>query len=54
MGCQVVMIHFMFLKGIESPRWVAMGIVVKLAQSVSSTHIYPLISFVADCQRDGS
>lgn len=31
---QLVMCHFMFLADIEAPRWVLMGLVVKLAHSV--------------------
>ena len=34
--CQVLMCHFMFLSFRDSPRWALMGLVVKLAQSVSS------------------
>ena len=30
----LVMCHFMFLANIESSRWLAMGIIVKLSQSV--------------------
>ena len=30
----LVMCHFMFLASIESSRWLAMGIIVKLSQSV--------------------
>lgn len=34
---QLLMCHFMFLSDMGGPRWVMMGIVVKMAQSVSST-----------------
>lgn len=33
---QILMCHFMFLSEISGPRWVIMGMVVKLAQSVRS------------------
>lgn len=33
------MSHFMFLSDVAGPRWVIMGMVVKLAQSVSLTHL---------------
>lgn len=34
----LLMCHYMFLSGIEGPRWVIMGLVVKLAHSVSPLH----------------
>lgn len=41
---QVLMCHYMFLDDIEGPRWATMGIVVKLAQSVSHVRA----KFIAD------
>jgi len=43
------MSHFMFLSDVGGPRWVVMGMVVKLAQSVGlaprSTHPTPDLDF---------
>jgi hypothetical protein len=36
MDRQVLMCHYMFFAEIDGPRWALMGLVVKLAQSVSS------------------
>ena len=36
----LVMCHFMFLAGIESSRWLTMGIVVKLSQSVGLFSVF--------------
>lgn len=35
------MCHFMFLSDMGGPRWVIMGMVVKLAQSVSTLTLFP-------------
>jgi hypothetical protein len=32
----LVMAHFMFLADIDEPRWMIMGLVIKMAESVSS------------------
>ncbi len=38
----VVMCHYLFLADVDGPRWTLIGMVVKLAQSVSSWLIYSL------------
>lgn len=45
------MSHFMFLSDIAGPRWVIMGIVVKLAQSVSLSHSLPHLMSNLDSNR---
>jgi len=41
------MCHYMFLSGIEGPRWIAFGLVVKLTHSVSACSVCVYVS-VAD------
>lgn len=38
----LIMCHFMFLANIESSRWLTMGIVVKLTQSVRTLLVFSL------------
>lgn len=45
---QLLICHFMFLSEISSPRWAIMGMVVKLAQSVS---IRPFLLLFTDAYR---
>ncbi len=43
---QVLMCHYMFWADIEGPRWVLMGLVVKLAHSVCSPRSFLLLSLI--------
>jgi hypothetical protein len=45
------MSHYLFLFDVGGPRWVIMGIVVKLAQGVSPPHLVPCLMFDPDLNR---